>query len=107
MAAPDRLEPGVDILGLGLIRRFHFLGAVCQEVVDPVAEVRRLTEDGWDGGAEFAFEATGVPACTEQAIKMLSYGGTAMLTLLFGFGLLMGVWVHRDEMIGRRAAAGD
>lgn len=44
---------------------------------DPVAEVRRLTEDGWDGGVEFAFEATGIPLCTEQAIKMLSYGGTA------------------------------
>lgn len=45
--------------------------------VDPIAEVRRLTEDGWDGGVEYAFEATGIPACTEQAIKMLSYGGTA------------------------------
>lgn len=44
---------------------------------DPVAAVRKLTEDGWDGGVEFAFEATGIPACTEQAIKMLSYGGTA------------------------------
>ena len=45
--------------------------------VDAVAEVRRLTEDGWDGGVEFAYEATGIPACTEQAVKMLSYGGTA------------------------------
>jgi S-(hydroxymethyl)mycothiol dehydrogenase len=45
--------------------------------VDAVAEVRRLTDDGWDGGVEFAFEATGIPKCTEQAIKMLSYGGTA------------------------------
>lgn len=45
--------------------------------VDAVAEVRRLTEDGWDGGVEFAYEATGIPVCTEQAIKMLSYGGTA------------------------------
>ena len=36
-----------------------------------------MTDDGWDGGVEFAFEATGVPACTEQAVKMLSYGGTA------------------------------
>ena len=44
---------------------------------DPVAQVRALTEDGWDGGVEFAFEATGIPKCTEQAIKMLSYGGTA------------------------------
>ncbi len=44
---------------------------------DPVQQVRALTEDGWDGGVEFAFEATGLPKCTEQAIKMLSYGGTA------------------------------
>ncbi|MBC7809049.1 MAG: Zn-dependent alcohol dehydrogenase [Akkermansiaceae bacterium] len=44
---------------------------------DPVQAVRELTEDGWDGGVEFAFEATGIPMCTEQAIKMLSYGGTA------------------------------
>ncbi|MEQ1820944.1 MAG: alcohol dehydrogenase catalytic domain-containing protein [Fimbriimonadaceae bacterium] len=44
---------------------------------DAVAEVRKLTEDGWDGGVEYAFEATGIPACTEQAIKMLAYGGTA------------------------------
>jgi S-(hydroxymethyl)mycothiol dehydrogenase len=45
--------------------------------VDPVAEVRRITEDGWDGGVEYAFEATGIPMCTEQAVKMLAYGGTA------------------------------
>ena len=44
---------------------------------DPMTQVRALTEDGWDGGVEFAFEATGIPACTEQAVKMLSYGGTA------------------------------
>lgn len=44
---------------------------------DPVAAVRRITEDGWDGGVEFAFEATGIPFVTEQAVKMLSYGGTA------------------------------
>lgn len=45
--------------------------------VDAVAEVRALTEDGWDGGVDYAFEATGIPMCTEQAIKMLAYGGTA------------------------------
>ena len=44
---------------------------------DPVAQVRAMTEDGWDGGVEFAFEATGIPKCTEQAVAMLSYGGTA------------------------------
>ncbi len=44
---------------------------------DPVAQVRALTEDGYDGGVEFAFEATGIPSCIEQAVKMLAYGGTA------------------------------
>lgn len=44
---------------------------------DPVAQVRALTEDGWDGGVEFAYEATGIPICIEQAVKMLSYNGTA------------------------------
>ena len=38
-------------------------------------------------------------------LPLISYGGTAMLTLLFGFGLLRGVWVHRDVMISRRGAA--
>ena len=38
-------------------------------------------------------------------LPLISYGGTAMLTVLFGFGLLMGVWVHRDVTIGRRATA--
>jgi len=37
-------------------------------------------------------------------LPLISYGGTAMMALLFGFGLLMGVSVHRDVMIGRRGA---
>ncbi len=35
-------------------------------------------------------------------LPLISYGGTAMLTLLFGFGILMSVHVHRDVIIGRR-----
>ena len=35
-------------------------------------------------------------------LPLISYGGTAMMTLLIGFGLLIGVWVHRDVVIGRR-----
>jgi rod shape determining protein RodA len=34
-------------------------------------------------------------------LPLISYGGTSMLTLLIGFGLLMGVHVHRDLDIGR------
>ena len=35
-------------------------------------------------------------------LPLISYGGTAMLVVLLGFGLLMGVYVHRDVDIGRR-----
>ena len=38
-------------------------------------------------------------------LPLISHGGTAMLTLLFGFGLLMGVWVHRDVTIGQRGSS--
>tara|TARA_B100000029_G_C17541400_1_gene946857 strand:+ start:603 stop:1751 length:1149 start_codon:yes stop_codon:yes gene_type:complete len=34
-------------------------------------------------------------------LPLISYGGTAMMTLLFGFGLLLGVNVHRDVVIPR------
>ncbi|MDE0994263.1 MAG: rod shape-determining protein RodA [Rhodospirillales bacterium] len=39
-------------------------------------------------------------------LPLISYGGTAMMTLLIGFGLLLSVWVHRDVMIGRRGGDG-
>jgi len=35
-------------------------------------------------------------------LPLISYGGTAMLTVLFGFGLMMCVYVHRDLKIGQR-----
>jgi len=40
-------------------------------------------------------------------LPLISYGGTAMLTLLFGFGLVMSVYIHRDVIIGRRGASDD
>ena len=38
-------------------------------------------------------------------LPLISYGGTAMVSLLFGFGILLGVYIHRDMTIGRRGAA--
>ncbi|MBL4615094.1 MAG: rod shape-determining protein RodA [Magnetovibrio sp.] len=35
-------------------------------------------------------------------LPLVSYGGTAMLTLLCAFGLLLSVHIHRDLTIGRR-----
>jgi len=40
-------------------------------------------------------------------LPLISYGGTAMMTLLIGFGLLLAVHIHRDESIGRRGASED
>ena len=67
----------VNPVKLEWAKNFGATHLVNAKEVDPIAEVRRITEDGWDGGVEFAFEATGIPACTEQAVKMLAYGGTA------------------------------
>ncbi|MGE0713811.1 MAG: rod shape-determining protein RodA [Alphaproteobacteria bacterium] len=39
-------------------------------------------------------------------LAMVSFGGTAMLTVMFGMGLVMGVYVHRDMEINRRGEAG-
>ncbi|MBT5264843.1 MAG: rod shape-determining protein RodA [Rhodospirillaceae bacterium] len=35
-------------------------------------------------------------------LPMISYGGTAMLAVMIGFGLLLSVGIHRDLRIGRR-----
>ncbi len=35
-------------------------------------------------------------------MPLVSYGGTSMMTIMFGFGLLMSVHVHRDTDIPRR-----
>ena len=67
----------VNPVKLQWAKEFGATDLVNAKEVDAVSEVRKLTEDGWDGGVEFAFEATGIPLCTEQAVKMLSYGGTA------------------------------
>lgn len=40
-------------------------------------------------------------------LPLVSYGGTAMMTLLFGFGLLLCVFVHRDVAISPGTADGN
>jgi rod shape determining protein RodA len=35
-------------------------------------------------------------------LPLISYGGTAMLAVMLGFGLLMNVGVHRDTRLNRR-----
>lgn len=38
-------------------------------------------------------------------LPLVSYGGTAMMTILFGFGLVMSVHIHREVDIPRNASA--
>lgn len=40
-------------------------------------------------------------------LPLVSYGGTAMMTLLIAFGLVINVYVHRDVAIGRRGLVDD
>jgi len=77
MHAAQIIAVDVNPVKLQWARDFGATHTVNAREVDPVAEVRRLTEDGWDGGVHFAYEATGIPMCTEQAVKMLAYAGTA------------------------------
>ena len=48
---------------------------------------------------------TGLIPVVGVPLPLVSYGGTAMLTLMFSFGIIMGVYVHRDQRIGRRWAS--
>jgi rod shape determining protein RodA len=40
-------------------------------------------------------------------LPLISYGGTSMLAVMMGFGLLLSALVHRDVKIGRRYPLGD
>ncbi|MGH7089702.1 MAG: FtsW/RodA/SpoVE family cell cycle protein, partial [Stellaceae bacterium] len=40
-------------------------------------------------------------------LPLISYGGTAMLTVMFSMGVLMSVWIHRDVRMGRFGEAGE
>jgi len=39
-------------------------------------------------------------------LPLVSYGGTSMMSLLIGFGLILSVYVHRDVIIARRPSYG-
>ena len=45
---------------------------------------------------------TGLVPVVGVPLPLISYGGTAMVTLLIGFGLLLSVYIHRDVQIPRR-----
>ena len=48
---------------------------------------------------------TGLIPVVGVPLPLVSYGGTVMMTLMIGFGFIMGVGVHRDVPVGRRGEA--
>lgn len=46
---------------------------------------------------------TGLVPVVGVPLPLVSYGGTAMVTILVGFGLVMSVYIHRDVRLPRRA----
>ena len=74
---------GVDVnpVKLQWARDFGATDVVDASKTDPVAAVRALVADDWpgyEGGVDFAFEATGLMKCIEQAVRMVNYNGTAV-----------------------------
>lgn len=50
---------------------------------------------------------TGLIPVVGVPLPLVSYGGTVMMTLLIGFGLVIGVGVHKDVAVGRRGEMED
>jgi rod shape determining protein RodA len=50
---------------------------------------------------------TGLIPVVGVPLPLISYGGTAMVTVLVGFGLILGVDIHRDAAIPRFPVDGD
>jgi rod shape determining protein RodA len=48
---------------------------------------------------------TGLIPVVGVPLPLISYGGTAMLTVMFGFGLLMSVYIDRDVRLNRAGEA--
>ncbi len=50
---------------------------------------------------------TGLIPVVGVPLPLVSYGGTALLTLMLCMGVLMNVWVHRDVQMAMRGGFGD
>ncbi len=45
---------------------------------------------------------TGIIPVVGVPLPLVSYGGTALMTLMIGFGLLIGIYIHRDVALPKR-----
>ena len=71
----------VNPVKLEWAKKFGATDVVNAREGDPVAAVRGLVKDPWpgyEGGVDFAYEATGLMKCIEQAVRMVNYNGMAV-----------------------------
>ena len=68
--------------------------------VDPVGEVKELTQ----GGCDYTFEAIGLKATTEQAFQMLAHGGTATVIGMIPIGTQ--IEIHGVEFLYEKKIQG-
>jgi S-(hydroxymethyl)glutathione dehydrogenase/alcohol dehydrogenase len=81
IVAVDVNRAKLDLAGsLGATHRIHADPGTPQHTIDAIREA------AGDGGPDFVFEAIGLPATIEQAIKALAPGGTAVLVGMTRFG---------------------
>ena len=50
---------------------------------------------------------SGVLPVVGVPLPLVSYGGTAMMTLFFGFGLVEAVYINKEMVIGRNGSIDD
>ena len=89
----------------GLIVLYVLILAYCTAVaVRTRSHFGRLLASGLGAGFFFYIfiniaMVTGLVPVVGVPLPLVSYGGTAMLTMMLGFGLIMNVYVHRDRRL--------
>lgn len=87
---------------LELAKRFGATHTIDASQVDPVAAVRELT----GGGVLHAFEAVGLEATTQQAVRMTTTGGTAWLIGLHRPDQTTTLSMQQDVLMPQRSIVG-
>jgi rod shape determining protein RodA len=116
-------ERQTDFIGTMLLEEFGFMGGLSLLVLYTVilvygiwialrvkTQFGRLTAMGIiTSFYVYAFinlaMVMGLLPVVGEPLPLVSYGGTAMMSLLIGFGLLVNVYIHREVLFGRSGAA--
>lgn len=85
---------------LSLAKKFGATDVINAAEVDPVGQVREMTQ----GGVHYSFEAIGLKKTTEQAFKMLGVGGTATVIGMIPVGTM--VELHGPDFLKEKKIQG-